>query len=226
MSKNPREIKLLCPSLSKVANIIAWDENKIDLGSIAKAFGIEPSTVKLNGHFISRGVDLISCSVTWKSLISFFSSKGLSTGNNLRDALLVTGNFSKLANKREHEPQDFENGNGKVIESENSCSGKRTRLEAFNLQRNKKLKDGNSEGETLDDLCCKRKQPLEGFNLFKKLKSDNKKSGLPADTQDKGDNLSGGISRSPFTCSQTSKNRKRIRDDDDAIVAAQCKRTR
>ncbi|RYQ88606.1 hypothetical protein Ahy_B09g095704 isoform D [Arachis hypogaea] len=178
MSKNPREIKLLCPSLSKVANIIAWDENKIDLGSIAKAFGIEPSTVKLNGHFISRGVDLISCSVTWKSLISFFSSKGLSTGNNLRDALLVTGNFSKLANKREHEPQDFENGNGKVIESENSCSGKRTRLEAFNLQRNKKLKDGNSEGETLDDLCCKRKQPLEGFNLFKKLKSDNKKSGM------------------------------------------------
>ncbi|XP_015939127.1 uncharacterized protein LOC107464688 [Arachis duranensis] len=225
MSKNPREIKLLCPSLSKVANIIAWDENKIDLGAIAKAFGIEPSTLKLNGHFISRGVDLISCSVTWKSLISFFSSKGLSTGNNLGDALLVTGKFCKLANKREHEPQDFENGNGKVIESENSCSGKRTRLEAFNLQWNKKLKDGNS-GETLDDLCCKRKQPLEGFNLFKKLKSDNKKSGLPADTQDKGDNLSGGISRSPFTCSQTSKNLKRIRDDDDAIVAAQCKRTR
>ncbi|KAL1340971.1 uncharacterized protein [Arachis hypogaea] len=225
MSKNPREIKLLCPSLSKVANIIAWDENKIDLGAIAKAFGIEPSTLKLNGHFISRGVDLISCSVTWKSLISFFSSKGLSTGNNLGDALLVTGKFCKLANKREHEPQDFENGNGKVIESENSCSGKRTRLEAFNLQWNKKLKDGNS-GETLDDQCCKRKQPLEGFNLFKKLKSDNKKSGLPADTQDKGDNLSGGISRSPFTCSQTSKNLKRIRDDDDAIVAAQCKRTR
>ncbi|XP_057736118.1 uncharacterized protein LOC130951479 [Arachis stenosperma] len=225
MSKNPREIKLLCPSLSKVANIIAWDENKIDLGAIAKAFGIEPSTLKLNGHFISRGVDLISCSVTWKSLISFFSSKGLSTGNNLGDALLVTGKFCKLANKREHEPQDFENGNGKVIESENSCSGKRTRLEAFNLQWNKKLKDGNS-GETLDDLCCKRKQPLEGFNLFKKLKSDNKKSGLPPDTQDKGDNLSGGISRSPFTCSQTSKNQKRIRDDDDAIVAAQCKRTR
>ncbi|KAL1340969.1 uncharacterized protein [Arachis hypogaea] len=194
MSKNPREIKLLCPSLSKVANIIAWDENKIDLGAIAKAFGIEPSTLKLNGHFISRGVDLISCSVTWKSLISFFSSKGLSTGNNLGDALLVTGKFCKLANKREHEPQDFENGNGKVIESENSCSGKRTRLEAFNLQWNKKLKDGNS--------------------------------GLPADTQDKGDNLSGGISRSPFTCSQTSKNLKRIRDDDDAIVAAQCKRTR
>ncbi|MED6203903.1 hypothetical protein PIB30_003640 [Stylosanthes scabra] len=203
--KKAREIKLVCPSLSnKVASIVAWEENKIDLGSIAKAFGIEPSTLKLNGHFISRGVDLISSSVTWNSLISFFSSKGLSTGQNLSDALLVTGKLSKLANKREHEPQDFENGNVKAIQIEN-----------------KKLRDGNS-GETLDELCCKRKQPLEGFNLFKKLKSDNNKS----DTRDKVDNLSGGIFRSPFTCSQMSKNRKRIRDDDDAIIAAQCKRTR
>ncbi|MED6171431.1 hypothetical protein PIB30_040730 [Stylosanthes scabra] len=164
--KKAREIKLVCPSLSnKVASIVAWEENKIDLGSIAKAFGIEPSSLKLNGHFISRGVDLISSSVTWNSLISFFSSKGLSTGQNLPDALLVTGKLTKLANKREHEPQDYENGNVKVIESsENSCSSKSTtQSEAFNLPRNKKLRDGNSG---MSQETCEENMTKNWINLF------------------------------------------------------------
>ncbi|KAL5071231.1 hypothetical protein RYX36_022118 [Vicia faba] len=37
---------------------------KIDFGSIAKAFGLDPSALKLNGYFISRGIDLISSSMT------------------------------------------------------------------------------------------------------------------------------------------------------------------
>ena len=90
---------LLCPSLSKSVELVASDEQKIDLGFIACSFGIDPATLKLNGHFISRGIDLIACSVTWKSLLSFFSAKGLSTGKDDRDALLVTGKLCKVGNK-------------------------------------------------------------------------------------------------------------------------------
>ncbi|KAJ1427966.1 hypothetical protein SESBI_09358 [Sesbania bispinosa] len=190
MSRNkPREIKLLCPSLSKVAQLVAWDEQKIDLGSIARAFGLDPSTLRLNGHFISRGVDLISSSVTWKSLLSFFSAKGLSTGKHNRDALVVTGKLCKVGNKRGHDSQGFQNGIGKVMEGDNAGSSRGTELEAINLLKNKKLRESNS------------------------------------DIRDKVDDLSGSISRSQFTCSYTSKNLKRIREDE-SIVAANYKRIR
>ena len=97
---NGRRIKLYCPSASKIAQIMAWEDQKLDLGTIARMFGIEPSTLKLNGHFISRGVDLIASSVTWKSLLSFFSSRGLSTGTHDSGALIVDGKLSKCGTKR------------------------------------------------------------------------------------------------------------------------------
>lgn len=96
----PRTVKLLCPSLSKTVAFAAWDDQKLDLGSIARAFGLDPSTLKLNGHFLSRGVDLVSSSVTWRSLLRFFSSKGLSTGKDDKDALIVHGKLCKSGSKR------------------------------------------------------------------------------------------------------------------------------
>jgi len=100
LGKRNRETKilLLCPSLSKSKSVelVTCDVEKIDLGSIAKAFGLDPSTLRLNGYFISRGVDLISFSVTWDSLLSFFSSRGFSTGKSNHDAIVVTG---KVMNK-------------------------------------------------------------------------------------------------------------------------------
>lgn len=97
---NPRTIKLLCPSVSNLIQFVAWDEQGLDLGSIARAFGLDPSTVKLNGHFISRGFDFVSSSVTWRSLLKFFSAKGLSTGKDDKDALIVDGKLSKVGSKR------------------------------------------------------------------------------------------------------------------------------
>jgi hypothetical protein len=95
LGKRNRETKilLLCPSLSnsKSVELVTCDDEKVDLGSIAKAFGLDPSTLRLNGYFISRGVDLISSSVTWNSLLSFFSSRSLSTGKSNHDAIVVTG---------------------------------------------------------------------------------------------------------------------------------------
>ncbi|CAI8605672.1 unnamed protein product [Vicia faba] len=52
---------------------------KIDFGSIAKAFGLDPSALKLNGYFISRGIDLISSSKT----ADLVASKVVN--NNIRD---------------------------------------------------------------------------------------------------------------------------------------------
>lgn len=94
------KIKLYCPSLSKKVHVVAWEEQRLDLGSIALAFGLDPPTLKLNGHFISRGVDLIASSVTWKSLLSFFSSKRLPTGIDNDNALVVDGKLSQVGTKR------------------------------------------------------------------------------------------------------------------------------
>lgn len=98
MSK-PRTVKLFSPSLSKLVQLVAWDEQRLDFGSIAGAFGLDPSTVKLNGHFISRGMDLVSTSVTWRSLLKFFSAKGLPTGKDDQEALIVDGKLCKLGSK-------------------------------------------------------------------------------------------------------------------------------
>ncbi|XP_038713256.1 uncharacterized protein LOC120007137 isoform X2 [Tripterygium wilfordii] len=97
--EKPRTIKLLCPSLRKIVELEVWDEQRLDLGFIAKVFGLVPSTLKLNGHFISRGVDLVSSSVTWSSLLSFFSAKGFSTGKDDKDALIVDGKLCKAGTK-------------------------------------------------------------------------------------------------------------------------------
>jgi len=99
-SNKPRTVKLRCPSVSSIASFFAWDEQRLDLGSIARTFGLDPSTLKLNGYFISRGADLISSSVTWRSLLSFFSAKGLSTGKDDKEALIVDGKLSKVGTKR------------------------------------------------------------------------------------------------------------------------------
>lgn len=94
-----RAIKLFCPLVSKLVQWPTWEEERLDLGSIARAFGLDPATLKLNGHYISRGVDLVSHSVTWRSLLSFFSAKGLPNGKDERSALIVDGKLSKVGSK-------------------------------------------------------------------------------------------------------------------------------
>ncbi|KAK0588470.1 hypothetical protein LWI29_001426 [Acer saccharum] len=136
MSK-PRTIKLFCPSLSKLVELVAWEEQRLDLGSIAGSFGLDPSTVKINGHFISRGVDLVSNSVTWGSLLMFFSAKGLSTGKHDRDALVVDGKLTKVGAKRSYDCQPNHTG--------------------ISQNQNKKLRDSSSDflGKGDDRLGCR-----------------------------------------------------------------------
>ncbi|KAJ0234113.1 hypothetical protein HA466_0276550 [Hirschfeldia incana] len=149
-----RKIRLLCPSVSKVIDWVAWNDQKLDFKSIAAAFGLEPSTVKLNGHFISRDNDLVASCVTWKSLLAFFSAKGLSTGKDGAGALLVDGKLSKVGSKRAHsDPQEED-----------------ISINNLGLNRNKKLKDKCSVEESLLSGCNKRKFLSEDMHSFKKLK--------------------------------------------------------
>ncbi|GLU03843.1 hypothetical protein SLE2022_210180 [Rubroshorea leprosula] len=174
----PRTIKLFCPSVSKLVQFVAWEEQKLDLGSIARSFGLDPSTVKLNGHFISRGVDLVSASVTWRSLLSFFSAKGLSTGSNNRDALIVDGKLCKVGTKRAADPQDGTSGNHHGNLAKYVCNSPRLQTEDMDLVKNKKLRESSSGcGEVGGPLSkwsglgfLKRKQLMEDVNLLKKLK--------------------------------------------------------
>ena len=149
----PRTIKLFCPSVSKLVRFVTWDGQKLDLGSIARAFGLDPSTVKLNGHFISRGVDLVSSSVTWRSLLSFFSSKGLSTGTDEKGTLIVDGKLCKVGTKSKYYYKD----------------------EPWHSGSN----DGGCPVSELNiSLGFKRKSLVDDVSLLKKLKINETNSGL------------------------------------------------
>ncbi|XP_024954503.2 uncharacterized protein LOC102611090 isoform X2 [Citrus sinensis] len=208
---NPRTIKLFCPSVSNLIQFVAWDEQRLDLGSIARAFGLDPSTVKLNGHFISRGFDFVSSSVTWRPLIKFFSAKGLSTGKDDKDALIVDGKLSKVGSKPP------------------VCSiCRRPLAEDINLFKNKKLKDSSSGYEEGDHhaamsngLGLKRKHSLEDLCLLKKLKIKESNS----DCQGSANKHCSTFSRTQFTCSHMSDSVKGPRENE-VITATPCKRIR
>ncbi|XP_021274480.1 uncharacterized protein LOC110409456 isoform X1 [Herrania umbratica] len=226
----PTTIKLFCPSVSKLVPFVVWDGQKLDLGSIARAFGLDPSTVKLNGHFISRGVDLVSPSVTWRSLLSFFSSKGLSTGTDDKSALIVDGKLCKVGTKRAHEPQDGVNGNQDIAGKHGVKEvGIITKLQVEDLDsiKNKKLRDSSSgchEGASRpvsewNGLGFKRKSFMGDVSLLNKLKINETSS----DFQASGNNGSSTILSTPFKCCYLSGSMKRMREDE-VVVAASCKR--
>lgn len=203
-----REIKLLCPSISKIAvPIMFLEEERLDLGSIARIFGLDPSTLKINGHFISRGVDLIASSVTWKSLLSFFSARAFST-----DPLILQGNLSKVGSKRSHSPTVVETG--LLCKKELNDEGEKHHEETNSLS-NKKLKE-STRGMALN---LKRKLCLEGSGLLKRSRTNECDSGLREEQVDipKADR--------PLLCSLASERLKRIRDDE-MVVTTSFKRIR
>ncbi|XP_010464320.1 PREDICTED: uncharacterized protein LOC104744896 [Camelina sativa] len=195
-----RKIKLFCPSVSKIVEWVAWNDQKLDFRAIAAAFGLEPSTVKLNGHFISRGIDLMATCVTWQSLLAFFSAKGLSTGKHEADALLVHGKLSKLGSKRAHsDPQ----------EDLLTCD------DDLGLIKTKKFKHKCSVGESLSSECNKRKLLLsEDSHSHKKLKLNRDVS------------FGGSVSKTSLKCSFISDNGLKRRREDDMIASASCKKIR
>lgn len=76
--------------VGKLATLFIAGDRGVDLGAVGRALRLEPSTVRLNGHFLSRSPDFVS-SVTWGSLISFFASRGFPSGSSGSDAVVVQG---------------------------------------------------------------------------------------------------------------------------------------
>ncbi|KAG6661041.1 uncharacterized protein LOC122303680 isoform X3 [Carya illinoinensis] len=140
-------VRLFCPLLAKTVPFVVWEEQRLDLGYIAWTFGLDPATLKLNSHFIGRGVDLIASSVTWNSLLSFFSARGFPTGKDDQDALVVDGKLVKVGTKRLHDPRDSVNGSCYVTEYEVDGSNRRPQPGDLNLVKNKRLKDISSDIE-------------------------------------------------------------------------------
>ncbi|CAK9309807.1 unnamed protein product [Citrullus colocynthis] len=214
-----RTIHLFCPSLSTIAPFLASDDHRIDIGSIATIFGLEPSSLKLNGHFLSRDLDLVS-SVTWKSLLSFFSAKRLPIGSSDLDALVVDGKLSKIGIKRAHDAQETVGGDCcEADEEDDNVNFRRIKPES-NLVKTKKMKYMNlgsehvvSPAPEFSSSGYKRKQNMEEVILLKKLKLNETKSGFDELTD-------GGV----YSCSFNS-NMKRMREEE-TLVSALCKRSR
>lgn len=186
-----RRIQLFCPPVSKAIQIVAGEDQKLDLGSIARAFGLDPNTIKLNGYFISRGADFIAYSVTWMSLVGFFSARALPTGAAASAPLLVDGKLSKIGSKRSHDLEDV----GNVIDHTNGMGclrdSKRPQHERHSIPGPVHKSSG---------LCSKRKLWLEDESHLKRTRSDEAASGQT------------------FSCCVISKKLKRMRVDE--IVAA------
>ncbi|XP_057472375.1 uncharacterized protein LOC130760967 [Actinidia eriantha] len=223
-----RTVKLFCPTLSKWVPFVACDEHRLDLGSISRAFGLDPSTLRLNCHFIGRGADLVASSVTWKSLLCFFSSRGLPAGASDADALIVDGKLSKAGTKRARDPADVENGSFYAIEPPSSSIHTGEKVEDGNFLLNKKLKesisgliDRDNKVIKCDGFGLKRKQCLEeGVGPSKRIRMAGTNSGSQAGEI----GPSGPISNTRFRCSLINDNMKRIREDD-TVITAPCKKT-
>ncbi|KAG8477857.1 hypothetical protein CXB51_027456 [Gossypium anomalum] len=229
--EKPKTIQLFCPSVSKLIRFVAWDSQKLDIGSISRMFGLDPSTVKLNGHFISRGVDLVSSSVTWRSLLSFFSSKGLSTGtDDHKGALIVDGKLYKVGSKRAHEPQDgiswSRDSAGKPGINDVGLTAKLQLKDIYSFE-NKKLRESSLTGshdgsdrsvsEINIGVGLKRQCSIDHASLLKKLKINDTNLDI------KGNSKASSVSSTAFKCSYLSGTMKRRREDE-VIVGVPCKR--
>jgi len=83
-------VKLRRAGHEMVLDFVATEDAKLDVGTISRSFGLNPSSVKFNDVYVSRGPDFIS-SVTWGNLLGYFVKKGCSTGKSEQDPIIVDG---------------------------------------------------------------------------------------------------------------------------------------
>ncbi|RZC56342.1 hypothetical protein C5167_015194 [Papaver somniferum] len=191
--KKSSTVKLFCPSLSKLVPwVIKKEDESLDLGLIANTFGLEPSTLKINNHFISRGIDFVSSSVTWKSLLSFFASRGLATGSSEHDVIVIDGRVCKPVTKRGRS-NPLEIGSSYDMSRESTGLSNNTEGSMVDINLFKKIKtdtcnsgvcqplsessSGGHEKIKFNSLAVKRKPLVEDINPLKKKKISESSSG-------------------------------------------------
>ncbi|KAH9603679.1 hypothetical protein KSS87_004759 [Heliosperma pusillum] len=223
-----RIVKLYCPLVSKIAEIMVWDDQRLDIGAIAAVFGLEPGTLKLNGYFVSRGVDFIASSVTWVLLFSFFSKKGLSTGVDCSAALVVDGKVVKSGSKRTHEPPEVDSGLHCTKQCAKEVGICRYSHQDSSLPKHKRLKDSDnaleksSETARHCDIGLKRRHSVEDKSPLKKVRVGGSYSTENSPGQGENDRSCISKLRCGYLMTETMK-RLRV---DEVIMAAPCKKTR
>ena len=60
-------VKLRQAGYERVLDFVVTEDAKLDVGTISRSFGLNPSSLKFNDIYVSRGPDFIS-SVTWSNL--------------------------------------------------------------------------------------------------------------------------------------------------------------
>ncbi|GLJ16147.1 hypothetical protein SUGI_0269260 [Cryptomeria japonica] len=85
-------VKLQRSGSGKVVELVATQDSKLDMGSIAATFGLNPLSLNLNGLYISRGPDFISSCLTWNDVLRYFANKGYPTGISHQHPIIVDGN--------------------------------------------------------------------------------------------------------------------------------------
>uniref|UniRef100_A0A7N0T563 Uncharacterized protein n=1 Tax=Kalanchoe fedtschenkoi TaxID=63787 RepID=A0A7N0T563_KALFE len=225
-----REIKLYCPSTEKLVEYVARNSDRIDLGGIAKIFGLEPATLKINGHFIGRGPDFIASSLTWRALLTFFSHRRLPAGADHRSPLLVHGNIVKKppANKRTHESLDVEH----MIYCTNSPVVDGTDSDATRLSKKHKLANAGSwsDNNGIPNKCCHKRKHflLEDLCPLNELKIGETESSILYEGQNSAAarNLLSKplMTHFPTSCLSQKMKRKREEGEEETIVLVTPKR--
>ncbi|URD78323.1 hypothetical protein MUK42_02226 [Musa troglodytarum] len=138
------------------------DGGGVDLGAVGRALGLDPSSVTLNGYFISRRPDFVS-SFTWGSLVSFFTSRGFPTGASQLDPVVIQGKPA-LASGLQFSPFPEEGDHlafkRKATSEDEHPINKKNRFDGVG--------DGYLNGG--DSLCIKRRLKLEDDYSSKKRK--------------------------------------------------------
>ncbi|KAJ6792233.1 Uncharacterized protein M6B38_240405 [Iris pallida] len=191
----------------------------VDLGAVGRALGLDPASVRLNGHYLSRGPDHVS-TVTWASLLSFFSSRGFPAGDSDRRPVLVQGRPGPTADPRGfHTPSDLEDEDylsfKRKINLEDESPSKKNRTFAPNksgyaeerLRKDGSMYIGRME---LDDNQPYKKAKINHCSLAPGLA--NEPSKLPPT-----------IPRTGITYNCINGMRKRLREDETAMSIS-CKR--
>ncbi|XP_020249063.1 uncharacterized protein LOC109826443 [Asparagus officinalis] len=126
--------------------------------AIGRSLGLDPRHLEAQRTFLSRGPHLVS-SVTWASLLSFFSSRGFPAGGSDGDAIVVEGKTAA--------DENYLSFKRKIrLEDGNPAKKNRVSLNKTNMQK-EVVNDVVSDDES---ICIGRRLKLDENPPSKKRK--------------------------------------------------------
>lgn len=177
-------VKLRHAASERVLDFVATEDAKLDVGTIARTFGLNPSSVKFNDIYVSRGSDFIS-SVTWSDILGYFVKKGYSSGKSEQDPILVDGkpcdpsgawiHVNRLEDQNLCKTEDAGHGGKRRIPLEDSMN--------VNVLKKRKILEENFVFSTYNSDVNQR----EIYNNSQQFQGGNKYYNKRADLEDAGE---------------------------------------